>query len=69
MQEINIRDPFFAVIEKWQLLACAKFLKFVMRGCQDDVNFTLTPLFLGNHLRKPFNKGLQKLNFHLEELS
>ena len=33
-----------------------------MRGCQDDVNFTLKPLFTGKHLRKPANKGFQKLN-------
>ncbi len=42
--------------------ACVKFLKLAMRGCQDDVNFTLKPLFKGNHFRKPVNKGLQKLN-------
>ena len=43
---------------------CVKFLKLAMRGCQDDVNFTLKPLFKGNYFRKPVNKGLQKLNAH-----
>ena len=43
---------------------CVTFLKSAMRGCQDNVNFTLKPLFTGKHFRKPTNKGLQKLNAH-----
>ena len=41
---------------------CVTFLKSAMRGCQDNVNFTLKPLFKGKYLRKPVNKGPQKLN-------
>ena len=45
--------------------SCVKFLKSAMRGCQDDVNFTLKPVFTGKHFRKLANKGLQKLNAHI----
>ena len=44
--------------------SCVNFLRSAMRECQDDVNFTLKPLFQGKHFRKPVNKGLQKLNAH-----
>ena len=49
--------------------SCVKFLKLTIRECQDDVNFTLKPLFKGNRFRKPVNKGLQKVNAHKNENS
>ena len=67
MQEMNIREPFFRGQRKMARRSCVTFLKSAMRECQGDVNFTLKPLFKGKHLRKPVNKGLQKLNAHADE--
>ena len=57
---MNIRSPFLGSQRKMAHRSCAKFLKSAMRGCQDDVNFTLKPLFTGKHFRKPVNKGFRK---------
>ncbi len=59
---MNIRTPFFHDQRKMARRACVTFLKLAMRECQGEVNFTLKPLFKGNHLRKPVNRGLQKVN-------
>jgi len=61
---MNIRSPFLGSQRNMARRSCVNFLRSAMRECQDDVNFTLKPLFQGKHFRKPVNKGLQKLNAH-----